>query len=152
MEERITVVSVLPPNRRNIHYPERDKIKITFFSPVVFFTHLDSFGVSCWVLEISAIKMSAFSPRNVTKWHLLCGAQRIIKLHLKKLTPATHSRNHDIVSQDNPLTLLWAVPCRNYFLYSRIYQTTFYLLLKKVVPTWNRQGLWITLSNWVACC
>ena len=34
---------------------------IFFLSPVVLFINLDSFGVSCLVFEISAIKISAFS-------------------------------------------------------------------------------------------
>ena len=37
------------------------KIKNTSFLPVVLFITLDSFGVSCRVLEISAVEISAFS-------------------------------------------------------------------------------------------
>ena len=33
----------------------------TFLLPVVLFISLDSFGVSCLVLEISAVEISAFS-------------------------------------------------------------------------------------------
>ena len=45
------------------------------------------------------------------------GTQHVVlkapKIHLKNSTAMSLSRNHDLVTQDNPQTLLWAVSCRN---------------------------------------
>ena len=43
----------------------------------VLFIHFDSFGLSCSVLETSAVEMSAFSQYDGTKGHLAC------EIHLK---------------------------------------------------------------------
>ena len=96
----------------------KNKKYIFSLLPVVLIINLDHFGVSCLVLEISAVEISAFS-HNWTK----CGAHRtkkyIKKVHLNS-TVMSLSRNHDPVTQNNQQTLLWAVP-----------------VSKKVVPTQN---------------
>ena len=44
---------------------------------------------------------------NGTRWHLACGAQSgKKKIHLKNSTAVSLSRNHDLVTQDNPQALL----------------------------------------------
>ena len=59
--------------------------------------YLDNFVVSCPVLEISAVEISAFSLNVVLT---------APKIHLKNSTLVSLPRNHDPVTQDIPQTLL----------------------------------------------
>lgn len=55
---------------------------------------------------------------NGTRWQSACGDQGGKKnfLRLKNLTIMSLARNHPPFSQDIPRSLLWALPCGNYFL------------------------------------
>lgn len=59
-------------NGRQLKGTVHPKINTTyfFFSPILPFTHLDCFDVSCRVLEISAVEISAFSL--TMKLHCTC--------------------------------------------------------------------------------
>ena len=62
-------------------------------SPVELFISLDSFDVSCLVLEISTVEISAFSVNGAL-------------LVVKNSTVMSLSKNHDPVTQDNPQSWL----------------------------------------------
>ena len=100
---------ILTPRIHTRAVPSRDgsapKIKNTNISSHLWFcVQVDCFGVSCWGLamycEHSLDIMELNGPQKVT-----CKTQQRFL-----------SRNPDRNTQDNQLTLLWAVSCRNHFL------------------------------------
>lgn len=95
---------------------------------VVLFIHRDCFGVSCSVLS------------NIME---LDGTQSAQKIHLNNSTAVSLPWYHELATQDNSQTLLWAVLCRKYFLSTQLHLAAISLRRRK------EQGLWIILSNQV---
>ena len=69
--------------------PPQSKTNHSYLLCYFFFLHLNSFGGSCQVLEISAVEMSAFS-QIYWNWTAL------------KLSNVSFLGNHDPLTQDNP--------------------------------------------------
>ena len=72
--------------------------------------HLDCFGVSCRVLRDTGLKIVCLLSNKIEldDTRLMVFKKDI----LKSATALSLSRNHDPVTQDKPLSLLWAVSWR----------------------------------------
>lgn len=80
---------------------DRHKINLV---PVVLFIHLDLlvFVVQLWRYQLERCLLSLHY--NGTRWHFTCGAQSIIRIHLKISAKMVVYRNPGPKVQDNPQT------------------------------------------------
>lgn len=65
-----------------------------------------------------------FGLLSLEIWDWLYSATQRSNWHLKNSAAPPLSRNHDPFAQDNPLTLMGAVSCGNYFLSTKLYPHT----------------------------
>lgn len=110
MHIRIQCKHCNPDVPSSLHLISLKSIIHFFLLTVALFIHHDCFGVSCRAFETTVVEMSAFSPIwwNKMTLSLLCSKHQEDK-HWKNSPTIRPSRNHDLATQENPQTLLWAV-------------------------------------------